>query len=98
MFETIKKYFNLIDSLLQDFLTDLKSFRVQLVYMSYVFNLIVIYAVIFKNLDWKALTVSFGTQTMIYAFFFASKKAEHSSAKDDIENIDPPTERDPDEL
>jgi len=76
----LKNYLNLLNLLIEDFINDLRSFRVQLIYMSYIFNLLVLYAVIFRNLDWKALTISFGTQTIIYAFYFASKNTEYNGS------------------
>jgi hypothetical protein len=97
MFNLIKKYFSLIDDLIVDFLGDLKSFRVQLIYMSYVFNLIVLWAVIFHSLDWKALTISFGTQSVIYAFYFSSKKNQAIIENSlPVSSDEPQTDRNPD--
>jgi len=96
MWNIVKKYFSLIDDVISDFFGDLKSFRVQLVYMSYIFNAIVLWAVVMKGLDWKALTVSFGTQTAIYMFYFASKKQENDiKAQQEPEEDEPKVERDP---
>lgn len=69
--------FKLIDDIINDFLKDLKSFRVQLIYAAYIFNLIILWAIIFKGLDWKTLTVSFGMLTIIYAFYFKSKSDQN---------------------
>ena len=98
IWKKIKDYGGLIDDIIHDFAGDLKSFRVQLVYMSYVFNLLVLYGVLFRGLDWKALTISFGTQTVVYAFYFKSKEqqAKMENAAPDTADADPKTERDPD--
>jgi hypothetical protein len=64
--------------------------------MSYIFNGIVLWAVIFKSLDWRALTVSFGTQTAIYLFYFASKKHESEMmTKQSEEDSEPQVDRNP---
>ncbi len=74
----IKKYVLLIDAIITDFLKDLSHFRVQLVYVAYLFNLMVLYAVIFRGLDYKSLGISFGVLGTVYLFYFSSK---HSEAK-----------------
>lgn len=93
-----KHKLKIIDSIINEFLKDMLSFRVQLVYMSYIFNLIVLYAVVFRNLDWKALSVSFGTQTILYMFYFASKsKQAEMEARQITKEDDIRVERNPEE-
>ena len=98
----IKQYAGLLDDIIQDFFIDLKSFRVQLLYMAYIFNGIMLWAVIMKGVDYKALAISFGTLTVCYAFYFQSKR--HQSEMEANQSIqtqegDPASgERDPDNI
>ena len=73
--------FKLIDEIINDFLKDLKSFRCQLIYFAYIFNGVALWAVIFKGIDWKILTVTFAVLTIIYTFFFASKQKQIENEK-----------------
>lgn len=69
-------YKEIINKVFKDILLDLASFRVQLVYFSYLFNAIVLWGVIFHGLDYKALAISYGSLTMVYAFYFQSKQSQ----------------------
>ena len=92
-----KKYLGLIDEIVTDFLTDLKSHRVVLSWVAIGFNLLVLFFVTFKGLDWKALTVSFPCMMVVYGFYYKSKSDQAQiEANSDSEDTDPSTERDPD--
>jgi hypothetical protein len=77
MFKTIynkvKQYAGLVDDFILDFIGDLKSFRVQLVYWALIMNFGTMYLVSFHGVDYKAFVCSFGAVTICYAFYFASK-------------------------
>ena len=102
VFSKIGYYLGLIDDVLVDFLGDIKSFRVQLVYMGYLFNAVALWAVIYKGLDWKILTVTFGTQTIIYGFYFSSHRHQAelaaNAAPEEAEGDPDAGEKDPDKI
>ncbi len=70
----IKKYFKLIDNIITNILDDLTHFRVWLVIFAIFLNLLMMYLVAFKGVDYKAFICSFGAITIAYTFYFASKQ------------------------
>ena len=109
MFNSLKRiankitmYFGLIDDIFIDFLTDLKSLRYQLLLWAWIFNGFVLYAIMFKSLDWKAMTASLGMLTIVYGFYFQSKQKQAEIENGQITSAgesDPPNaDRDPDHI
>ncbi len=76
MFNLIKKYLKLIDSIFTNILQDLTHFRVWLVIIAICFNLITMWLVAFHNVDYKAFLCSFGAVTIVFTYYFHSKSSE----------------------
>lgn len=93
VFDKIKQYFGLLDDILVDTLSDLKSLRYQLVIWAFILNFATLYLVYLGKADYKLAAVSMGLLTAVYAFFFHSK-----SKQADIEANAAPIEKsgDPD--
>ena len=89
----VVEYGSGIDNLAQDFMGDLKSFRVQLVYAAYAFNAYIIYK------SPEQLKYGIALLTVVYGFYFASKVIEHKVPNADNESSgEPNTDRDPDSI
>lgn len=65
----MKKYLKLIDAIIVDFLTDIKSLRYQLVLAGFAFNVYLFT----HGASGNVMLAAIGLLTAIYAFFFASK-------------------------
>lgn len=90
----MEKYLRLIDDIIIDFLTDIKSLRYQLVLGAFA---LVVY--LFKHgADVLVQTTSLGLLTLVYGLYFQSKKhqaemeAQKAPEVDDVKN----TNRNPD--
>ena len=66
-------YKQIIEKVVKDVLLDFASFRVVLVYWALFLNLLMMYLVAFKGVNYLAFVCSFGALTIVYGFFFASK-------------------------
>ncbi len=85
-------YAKIIDELCQDFLGDLKSFRIQLVYWAWAFTFLVL---------WKAPEHLGGVLTLlgvVYGFYFSSKLLQHKLKDANTVESEPVETRDPDEI
>ena len=76
MLKTLKKYIGLLDAIVVDFLTDLKSLRYQLIIWAYIFNFVILYLVFIGKADYKLSGIGIALLTAVYTFFFASKHNE----------------------
>ena len=100
--EKIIQYFGLLDDIVVDTLTDLKSLRYQLVIWAFVLNFVVLYLVYLGKSDYKLAAVSMALLTAVYAFFFHSKnkEAEMNSNSAPVEVLGDPdlSDKDPDNI
>ena len=99
LWEKIKQYVSLLDDIVVDFLTDIKSLRYQLVFWAFVLNGYVLHLIEMGKADYKLAAVSIALLTAVYAFFFAAKhnEAVMNNAKK-AEDDEPKVERDPEDL
>lgn len=98
----MKSKFQLFNIAINTFIKDLQSFRIQLVYWAIIINLLMMYLVAFKGVDYKAFVASFGALTLCYGFYFQSKEKQSNHEHElklnqQISADDVLTERDPDE-
>ncbi len=101
IFEKIKQYLGLIDDVVVDFLTDIKSLRYQLVIWAFILNGVVLYLIFLNKADYKLAAVSIALLTAVYAFFFASKHNEavmRNNSPISVDDEPPVDERDPDKI
>ena len=89
------KYKAIFEKISKDILLDLASFRVQLIYAAYIYNLILLWAVLYHGLDWRVIHIGLGLLMTVYYHYFKSKASENAAKAVDQ---DPPTERDPDAI
>jgi len=93
----ITKYISLVDDILVDFLSDIKSLRYQLIIWAFTFNILLILKSP-ENIKW-----GIGLLTAVYAFYFYSKDREHGRKmvtdilEDENESVDPPVIRNPED-
>jgi len=97
----IDTYLGLMDDILVDFLSDIKSLRYQLIIWAYAFNAYVLYLITTGKADYKLAAASIALLTMVYGMYFASKKHETEiNSQSNANGIgDPESEsRDPDAI
>jgi len=88
MITEFRKYAKLIDDIIVDFLTDIKSLRYQLVLAGFALNIY-----FFKHgADTKIMLASVGLLTAIYAMYFASKHHQavmenQNKSQDDADDV-----------
>jgi hypothetical protein len=102
LWNKVKQYVGLVDDILIDTLTDLKSLRYQLVLWAFILNFCTLYLVFLGKADYKLAGVSFGLLTAVYAFFFHSKnkQAEIEANSEPVEASGDPdsNDKDPDSI
>ncbi len=101
VFEKIKQYMGLIDDILVDWLTDMKSQRQQLIIWAFIMNFAVLYLVYLGKADYKLAAVSIGLLTVVYGFFFVSKHNEavmKNNTPISVDDEPPADDRDPDKI
>jgi len=97
----IKQYAGLIDDIIVDYITDLKSQRQQLVIWAFILNFIVLYLVYLGKADYKLSATCIGLLTVVYAFFFASKSKQaeiENNSQVTVDDEPPASPRDPDAI
>lgn len=84
--ELIKKYFSLVDDIVVDFLTDIKSLRYQLVLAGFAFN---IYLFV-HGASVNVMLAAIGLLTAVYTMYFASKhhqaQMENQTKKNSVDS------------
>lgn len=101
IFEKIKEYLGLIDDIIVDLMTDMKSQRQQLIIWAFVLNFAVLYLVYLGKADYKLSGVCIGLLTVVYGFFFVSKHNESVMKNNNPVSVDdepPADDRDPDKI
>jgi len=96
MVNLIKKYFHLVDDVLTDFLTDIKSLRYQLILWAFGFNIYILKLIYDGKADYKLAVAGIGLLTLVYGMYFKSKadQAEREASQTATED-EPSIERDP---
>lgn len=96
LWDSIKKYAKLIDDIVVDFLTDVKSVRYQLIFWAFVLNFYVLDLVKQGKADYKLAAVTVGLLTIVYTLYFASKHnqavMENNNKQDAADDDDAPEE------
>jgi phosphate starvation-inducible membrane PsiE len=88
----IKKYLSLIDDILVDFLSDIKSLRYQLVLAAFALNVYLFQ----HGAAPSVMLASIGLLTLVYGLYFQSKKHQaEMEAKMPAADEEPSVERDP---
>ncbi len=96
MEKLVEKYLNLIDDIVTDFLTDIKSLRYQLILWAFGFNLYILNLISQNKADYKLAVAGIGLLTLVYGMYFQSKKHQaEMEAKQTAEEDEPSVERDP---
>lgn len=72
-----------LKEILLNIIEDLRSLRLQLLIMAYVYNFFVLYLVAWKNVNYLLSVTSIGLLTCCYAFWFASKHQENLNQNND---------------
>jgi len=89
MFTFLKHYFKLINDIICDFLTDIKSLRYQLILLAYAFNAVILYLIYLGKADYKLSAVAIALLTVVYGLYFQSKhhqaEAEAEANKEETE-------------
>lgn len=92
MENTIKKYLSLIDDIIVDFLSDIKSLRYQLVLAAFALN----FYLFAHGAAPSVMLAAIGLLTMVYGLYFQSKKHQaEMEAKMPATDDEPDIERDP---
>jgi hypothetical protein len=96
MINIIKKYFNLLDNIITDFLTDIKSLRYQLIIWAYALNIYVFNMIYDGKADYKLASITVALLTLVYGMYFQSKRHQSEmESKQAPEEDEPAVERDP---